>query len=347
MAAFTTIDDPGSFFDTQIYAGTGAELAITGMGFQPDMNWTKDRDQTSNHVLTDAVRGATETLYPNYNNGVAGQVTYAQGLKSFDSAGYTLGTDNLWNQSSSYDYVGWNWKMGTTSGLSGGSLTPAAYSFSATAGQGIYRYTGKGSTETIAHGLGAVPKMIIVKRLGNQEWRVQHEAFGPTKYLVLDQADATQTNSLNWADTAPTSTVFTLGSSLCGTGNDMISYVFADVQGYQKCGSYEGNNNADGPFVYTGFQPEFLIQKDIDVSRAWGMFYRKSEAKLGNTIDQYLHCNTDAAEAESGSNGVDFYSNGFKFKGAGAVINAASTYLYIAFARAPLVNSSGVPVHAN
>jgi hypothetical protein len=125
-----------------------------------------------------------------------------------------------------------------------------------------------------------------------------------------------------------------------------IAYVFAEKQGYSKFGSYEGNGNADGTFVYTGFQPEFIIQKDIDSARSWGMFYRQAETDLGNTIDNYIIADTNDAEGESASNAVDFLSNGFKFRGSGAVINTTSTYIYAAFSSAPFVNSNGVPCNA-
>ena len=348
MAAFTTIDDPEAHYQTVGYTGNGtADKAITLPGttaMAPDFVWIKNRDATDNHVLTDAVRGATETLFPNDSGATA---TVAEGLKSFDSDGYTVGTDVRWNTSTE-DYASWNWKMGTTSGLSGGSLTPDGYSFSATAGQGIYEYTGGGSAVTISHGLGAVPKLMIGKRSENdaQEWRVYHATPGPTKNLVLDQNDAANTTIINWNNTAPTSTVFTVGTSLTESSKVMMTYVFADVQGFSKFGQYEGNGNADGTFVYTGFQPEFIIQKDIDATRSWGMFYRLSEADLGNPIDNYLHCDTTASEAESASNGIDFLSNGFKCRGAGAVINTTSTYVYAAWARAPFVNSNGVPGNA-
>ena len=234
MAAYTTVDDGTSFFKPNIYTGTGAELAITGIGFQPDMNWIKNRTQTDNHVLTDSVRGATETLFPNYAD-PSGQEEVAQGLKSFDSDGYTLGTDIRWNTNTE-TYVGWNWKMGTTSGLSGGTITPDGYSYSATAGQGVYEYTGGGSAGTISHGLGAVPKFMLGKRSENdaQEWRVYFSALGPTKNLVLSEYDAENTTSINWNDTAPTSSVFTVGSSLTESGKTMMAYIFADVQGYSK-----------------------------------------------------------------------------------------------------------------
>jgi len=339
MAAYTTVDDGTSFFKPNIYTGTGAELAITGMGFQPDLNWIKNRDATDNHVLTDSVRGATETLFPNDSGA---QSTVAQGLKSFDSDGYTLGTDVRWNTNTE-DYVGWNWKMGTTSGLSGGTLTPDGYSYSATAGQGIYEYTGTGSVETIAHGLGAVPKLMIVKRAldDGQEWRVYHVYNGPTKFMVLDQYDAVGTNTLNWNDTAPTSTVFTLGTSLTESSKVMMAYIFADVQGYSKISTYTGNQNVDGPFCYTGFKPAWILLKSSTTTQGWALFDDKRDY---NGLTYKLTANTTSVETNIN---VDLLSNGFKLRNADTAISTSGVrFIYAAFAKSPFANSNGVPTNA-
>ena len=345
MAAYTTIDDPSAFFKVHLYAGTGSSnaqtFADTDTDMQPDMVWIKNRDATDNHVLTDAVRGATETLFPNDSGATA---TVAEGLKSFDSDGYTVGTDVRWNTSTE-DYASWNWKMGTTSGLSGGSLTPDGYSFSATAGQGIYEYTGGGSVVTITHGLGSIPKFMLGKRSENdaQEWRVYHEANGPTKFMVLDQNDAVGTNSANWNDTAPTSTLFTIGTSLAESGKVMMNYVFADVQGYSRFGKYYGNANADGPYVYTGFRPAWILLKRTGSADSWQLFDSK---RLGyNAANDKLTPNSTTAEGSSTF--IDIFSNGFKLTTTNtAVNNSGELNLYAAFAQAPFVNSSGVPVNA-
>ena len=347
MAAYTTIDDPTAYFKCHLYTGTGSSnaqtFADTDTDMQPDMVWIKNRDATDNHVLTDAVRGATKTLFPNYND-PSGEATVAEGLKSFDSDGYTVGTDVRWNTNTE-DYVSWNWKMGTTSGLSGGSLTSDGYSFSATAGQGVYKYTGGGSTVTISHGLGAVPKFMIVKRLGNQEWRVYHVTPGPTKNLVLDQNDAQNTNSANWNNTAPTSSVFTVGTSLTESSFVNMVYVFADVQGYSKFGSYVGNNGgANGVFVYTGFRPSLVIQKAASAANGeWLMTdVKRNTYNLANT-----KLEADTTDAEFTDFGIDILSNGFKTKADGAdQQDSGVTYVYAAFAEAPFVNSNGVPCNA-
>ena len=340
MAAYTTVDDGTSFFKPNIYTGTGAELAITGMGFQPDMNWSKNRTQTDNHVLTDSVRGATETLFPNYAD-PSGQEEVAQGLKSFDSDGYTLGTDIRWNTNTE-TYVGWNWKMGTTSGLTGGTLTPDAYSYNATAGQGIYEYTGDLSAHTISHGLGVTPEFMLNKRMGgSQEWKVYHVYNGPTKFMVLDQADAVATNSNIWDDTAPTSTVFTIGSEISAAAS-YVQYVFSPVQGYSKFGTFTGNQNANGPFVYTGFKPAWILLKSSTSTQGWALFDDKRDY---NGLRYKLTANTTSAETNLN---VDILSNGFKIRESDTAINTNTViFIYAAFAKSPFVNSNGVPTNAN
>ena len=340
MAVYTTVDDAGSFFDANIYAGTGAELAITGTGFQPDLNWIKNRDATDNHVLTDAVRGATKTIFPNYND-PSGEATVAEGLKSFDSDGYTLGTDVRWNTSTE-NYVGWNWKMGTTSGLSGGTLTPDGYSFNATAGQGIYEYTGDSSANTITHGLDTTPTFMINKRIGNQEWKVYHVYNGPTKYMVLDQNDAVGTHSNNWDDTAPTSTVFTIGSDLSASFAYM-QYVFSPIQGYSRFGSYTGNGNVDGPYVYTGFRPAYILIKNTEAAKNWQIY--DNERSGYNKDNDQLFANTTAVE-DTAEDALDILSNGFKIRVNSDPVNLdTDVMIYAAFAESPFVNSKGIPTN--
>ena len=342
MAAYTTVDDGTSFFNPLTYTGTGSSLALTGVGFQPDLTWIKNRDAADFHVLTDAVRGATEYLQTNDSGATT---INAESLKSFDSDGFTVGTMAEVNTNTE-DYVSWNWKLGTTSGLSGGTLTPDAYSYNATAGQGVYEYTGGGSVVTIAHGLGAVPKFMLGKRSEDnaQEWRVYHVYNGPTKFMVFDQNDAVGTNTLNWNDTAPDSTVFTLGTSLTESGKVMMNYVFADVQGYSKFSSYIGNGNVDGPFIYTGFRPAFIIVKRTDSTANWVLFSSPPTTQNQVSTVALFPNNTDA---ESTYDEVDFLSNGIKIRDASGTYNTSTaTYLYAAFAQSPFVNSNGIPTNA-
>ena len=342
MAAYTAIVDVGSFYNTVLYVGNdGTGHAITGTGFQPDFTWIKNRDATDFHVLTDAVRGATKYLQANDS---AATVTNAESLQSFDTDGFTVGNIAQINTSPE-DYASWNWKMGTTSGLSGGTITPDGYSYNATSGQGVYEYTGGGSAGTISHGLGAIPTFMMVKRSENdaQEWRVYHQALGPTKNLVLDQVDAANTTSINWDDTAPTSSVFTVGSSLTESAKEMMAYVFVDVQGYSKFGTYVGNGDPDGAFIYTGFRPAWIMTKATSHTQNWGIFDNK---RLGyNVNNEHLYADTTAIEQTPDA--MDILSNGFKMREDRNITNGSGyTYVYAAFAECPLVNSNGAPCNA-
>ena len=233
------------FFNPILYSAGSAPLAITGVGFQPDFTWIKSRTYADNHNLFDTVRGATEIIYTNMN---AVQDTQAQSLQSWQSDGFTLGTRNDTNRSGQ-TFVSWNWKAGTTTGIdtTGATITPSSYSFNATSGFSVIAYTGTGVAATLPHGLGVAPKMIIQKNLDDAEnWQVYHASLGATKYILLNNVGTEQINSTRWNDTEPTSVLFSIGtdSSVNYSGEDMIAYVFADVQGYSKFGTYPGTGNA-------------------------------------------------------------------------------------------------------
>ena len=344
MAVYTPIDDAGSYFNTKLYTGTGSSNAQTGVGFQPDFTWIKNRDATDFHVLTDAVRGATNYIV---SDSTAAEVTNAESLKSFDSDGFTVGTMNEVNTNTEA-FVAWNWKAnGAGSSNTDGSIT-STVSANTTAGFSIVSYTGTGSAATIGHGLGVAPNFIITKSLvATQEWGVYHSALGATKYLFLDETSAAGTNSAYWNDVEPDSSVFTIGTS--GPTNStsaMIAYCFAEKQGFSKFGSYVGNGNADGTFVYTGFRPAFLLSKMSDGIQGWFLIDDK-RAYPYNPVDGSLHPNANAAEDTSSDFFVDFTSNGFKCRDNDAQLNGdGGTYIYMAFAESPFVNSEGVPTNA-
>jgi len=357
MAVYTAIDDAGSFFNSKLFTGTGSSLAVTGVGFQPDFTWIKNRDAADFHVLTDAVRLATKYVICNANTS---ETTDTESLKSFDSDGFTVGTQAEVNTNTE-DYVSWNWKAGTTTGIAGSpSITPSGYSFNATSGFSVIAYTGTGSAATLPHGLGVAPKLILFKQLsGSDNWAVYSNHIGATEYLTLDQTAAASANSSLFNDTEPTSTVFTVGSS--GRTNTSsatyIAYCFADVQGYSKFGTYTGNGNADGTFVYTGFRPAFTLVKQTDATNNWGMCDNKRNQNSntedngkGNYTPHTLVTNAAGAESSYGSgtsNLQDYLSNGFKFRDSNPYGNSSgSPYIYWAFAESPFVNSEGVPVNA-
>ena len=349
MAAYTTIDDAGSFYNTKLYSAGTAPLAITGVGFQPDITWIKSRTYTDNQNLFDSVRGATEILYTNNNNVVD---TQAQSLQSWQSDGFTVGSRNDTNRSGQ-TFVSWNWKGGTTSGITtNGSttITPSAYSFNQTARISILKYTGNTvAGAKIAHGLGVAPDFTIFKSTANATaWNSYHTgtyAAIPDEYsLCLSSTAAKDGDTKFWNDTVPDSVNITLGNGADANPSALcVAYCFASVQGFSNFGSYTGNGNADGAFVYTGFRPAFVMIKRSDSSGDW---YIYDDKRLGYNMDNNeLYANT--TNAEQTDDRIDLLSNGFKLRNDGSGVNASSgDYTYTAFAESPLVNSEGVPNNA-
>jgi hypothetical protein len=342
MAVYTTIDDAGSFYSTKIYTGTGSSNAQTGVGFQPDFTWIKNRDVADFHVLTDSVRGATKYLICDANTT---ETTNTESLKSFDSDGFTVGTQNEVNTNTE-DFVAWNWKAGTTTGIAGSpSITPSSYSFNATSGFSAIAYTGTGSVATLPHGLGVAPAVIITKRLdATNGWAVYHQSLGNTQYLGLDETTGATTSTDFWNDTSPTSTLFTVATNgdVNASSGTYIAYCFAEIKGYSKFGSYIGNGNADGAFVYTGFRPAFfMLKKSSGPDQGWLIV----DDKRGyNTSNDKMYADSTAAETLKANS---LLSNGWKVEEASDTYNeTGATYIYAAFAEAPFVNSSGVPVNA-
>jgi len=342
--AYTTIDKPSDYFNTKLYTGNGSTQSITGVGFQPDWSWIKRRDGSAFHVVTDSVRGATKQIYPNDSQA---EGTRAQGLQSFDSDGYTLGNEGDTNASSS-TYVAWNWlgANGTASN-SNGSIT-STVSANTTAGFSIVSYTGNETVSTIGHGLGVTPSMIIVKgRIAARNWIVGHHTQGWTKSAMLDETNAFSSQT-HWNNTAPTSSVFTIeggSNSNVNTNNaGYIAYCFAEKKGYSKFGSYTGNGNADGTFVYTGFKPAFFLCKDTDNSNDWVMFDNKRDSH--NVVAEYLRPNLSNS-ANSGTNYMDFTSSGIKHRVNDTWNNGSGrNYIFMAFASNPFVTSTGIPTTA-
>jgi len=342
--SYTTINKSSEHFNTKLYTGNGTNATgITGVGFQPDWVWIKERSSTSPHKLLDAVRGATKELE---SNSTATEQTESTSLQSFDSDGFTVGTNGAVNENSQ-TYASWNWKAGTTSGLSGGTITPSAYSINATSGFGIYAYTGTNANGTITHGLGSAPSVIIVKNrlTSSKSWVVGHKSIGFQNALFLNSTDAQASEPNLFNSTAPTSSVFTVGtgSLINDSGDSYIAYAFAEKTGYSKIGSYIGNGNADGTFVYTGFKPAWVMYKNSSSVADW-LIYDTKRIHSGTQLD-YLEPNTSDAE---GYLAVDVLSNGFKLREAsGAKFNASGdTYIYMAFAAAPLVGTNNVPCTA-
>ena len=345
--AFSTINKGSLYQNTKLYTGNaasqgdGSTQTFTDIGFGPDLVWIKNRDGTDWHDVTDTVRGATKSIYPNTNDE---EDTVATALTAFTSTGFTIGSNNQVNNSPD-DYVAWNWKAnGAGSANTDGSIS-STVSVNTTAGFSIVKYTGTGSADTIGHGLGAVPKMIISKRLDTTSyWITYHEAIGNDKEIYLNDTSAAAAAANTWNSTTPTSSVWSVKTDSNNTsGGSFISYVFADVAGYSKFGSYIGNSSTNGPFVYTGFRPSFLICKATSGGEGWVLFDNK---RLGYNVDNnYLNPNSNAAEATSDD--VDLLSNGFKFRTLGSHVNASgiTSYIYMAFGQ-PIISNGGVSATA-
>ena len=335
MAAYISFQ-PSDNFSTKLYNGNNSTQSITGVGFQPDLTWLKSYDTAGTwHYLTDSVRGVGKQLYSNSDSS---QGSNPAVITAFDSDGFSLGDASDTN-GSGVDCVAWSWKAGTTSGLSGGTITPSSYSINATAGIGIYKWTGTGATGTIAHGLGTAPKMMIIKSLGvAANWGVYNEAIGNSNTLFLDLTNA-ETARTYWDSTSPPSTVFTVKEGgVNDTGSDYIAYVFADVNGFSKMGSYTGNGNADGPFIYTGFRPAFTICKIYDGNtNNWKMV---DDKRPGYNLNNKT-LNADSTAVEGTEDNCDYTANGFKIRRNGNDVNGSGyKYIYMAFAEFPFVSSN-------
>jgi hypothetical protein len=342
--AYTTIDLPTDYFNIKLYTGNATNpTTISGIGFQPDWVWTKLRaGGTEGHRFCDSVRGATKDLLSNTSSA---ESTNTIGLKSFNSDGYVIGNSNGYNFNSG-TFVSWNWLAGgSASSNSDGSIT-SSVSANTTAGFSIVKYTGTGSNATIGHGLGKKPEMIIVKAYEDaQQWAVQHSALGATKGLRINTSAAAYTSSTRWNDTEPTSSVFSVGNEAEVNTNteDHIAYCFTSIKGYSKFGSYTGNGNADGTFIYTGFKPAFVLIKQTNFGNSWRMYDNKRSTF--NVVTKELYPNTSDSEATTDK--MDFVSNGFKYRTSSTNANeSGSPYIYMAFAESPFVSSKGIPTTA-
>ena len=328
---------PSDYYSTNLYTGTASEQVFTDIGFGPALVWLKGRNATEKHIWTDTVRGATKTLSCSTNSA---QSTDAQYLTAFSSTGFTVGTSNETNQSG-INFASRSWKAGTTSGLSGGTITPTAYSFNATSGFGMYAYAGTSAAGTIAHGLGTAPECLIVKKVsGVDAWWVYHKDMGTANYGVLDTNAALASNTGAWNDTAPTDTLIHLGdagnTNSSSGSSTYIMYAFAPVKGFSAISSYRGNGNTDGPFVQTGFRPAFVMIKYHSAGN-WYIFNNKA---LGYNPDNEMQY-ADLSNAEGTTDAIDFLSNGFKLRHTDTGYNANNeTYYYIAFAEFPMVSSN-------
>lgn len=335
----TTTSD--KHFNTVLYTGNGTAIGsggnvITGVGFQPDWVWIKERNGVADHGLYDVVRGTTKQLE---SNTTTQETTESEGLTTFGSDGFTIGSLAQINTNTD-TYVAWNWKAGSTAvSNTSGSIT-SSVSTNQNAKFSIVSYTGNGTAgATVGHGLSSVPDMIIVKNRDQADaWQVYHSAntANPeTDYLVLNDTAATSDALNRWNDTAPTLSVFSLGDGVEVNTNteNYIAYCFHSVDGFSKAGSYIGNGGADGPFIYTGFKPAWvMVKRTVGGTSDWDIM--DSERGPYNIINERLYANLSDAEASADL--LDFTSNGFKIRNTAASQNiSGSTYIYLAFAEAP------------
>jgi len=331
-----TINKPSKYMDALAYTGTGASNAISSFNFSPDLVWIKNRGTTTDHALYDIVRGAQAQLS---SNTTGTEVTSSTGLTSFDGAGFTLGTSSLVNTNGT-QYVAWSWDAGgTTSTNTSGSITSTVRA-NTQAGFSIVSATmpNLSSPQTIGHGLGVAPKMIITKfRSGASSWNTYHSSLGATKIIFLNRTDASSSDATRWNNTEPTSSVFTLGSAFVPdvSSNTLIVYCFAEIEGYSKFGSYTGNGSADGPFVWCGFRPRWVMIKRTDVANDWFMW--DVARNTYNLCNLGLTANSFGTEFTDNSvYCIDTISNGIKIRGNGAGINASSgSFIFAAFAETP------------
>ena len=336
--AYTTINKSTDHFNTVLYTGNETARTIT-VGMQPDFTWTKARSQAHSHITTDVVTGVGKRLRPNVNNA---QDTSGASVASFVSTGFTLTNDATINENST-TYVSWNWKAnGAGSSNTDGSINTTYTSANTTSGFSISTYTGTGSNATVGHGLGAVPKVVLVKGIGHtSQWYMYHIGTDANGVMLLDGTAAKTTDTVSWQNTTPTSSVFSIGNDggTNGSGNTYIAYCFAEKTGFSKFGSYTGNGNADGPFVYTGFKPSYINLKRTDNTGHWIM--KDWQTPGYNQNDYYLWSDASDAETSASSLGIDFLSNGFKLKGTAGNSNAdGGTFIYMAFGQ-PIVSTNG------
>ena len=331
-------ETPEDYFNTVLYTGNGTDgRAVNGVGFQPDWLWIKDRGQSVNHVLVDAIRGASKVLK---SNDLTSDTTSTDSVKSFATDGFTFGDSGSFSVNiNNRSYVAWNWLAGNgTSSNTDGSIT-STVSVNTDAGFSIVSYTGNGTIgSTIGHGLDVVPEMIITKNRssGSSHWAVYFHELGGTERLLLSSTASVNSDNAYWNNTDATSSVFTVHQNIANnaSGDNFIAYCFHSVDGYSKLGSYKGNGSSDGAFIYTGFRPAFLLIKRTNGTTDW--MIKDNRRPEYNTASKSLRPNQGSAEFDNSNHYIDLLSNGFKCRGTDNMINASgSDYIYMAFAEQP------------
>jgi hypothetical protein len=346
--AYTTIDDPEAYFQVKLYTGSGSIQSITLDGdtdMQPDFIWCRSRGETRHHYLADSVRGVKSRLRSDATNAEY-TANSTSGFDSFDSDGFTLEEDSssLGLNESSHNMVAWCWKAnGSGSANTDGSISTTATSANTTAGFSINQWDGSDADGTLGHGLNVAPRCILIKNQdAAEQWYVYHESMGNGNRMVLNDTSAPSSAADWWQDTSPTTSVIYLsGVDGINGNNDMINYCWHEVQGFSKFGTVESNGNVDGSFCWLGFRAAFIMIKSVDSTSSWQIFDNKRE---GYNVDNDALV-AEANTAEVTTDYIDILSNGFKVRSTSDP-GVAETYIYMAFAEAPFVNSNGVPCNA-
>jgi len=339
-----TIKNGKEHFEAKLYSGTGSSNAITGLEFSPDLIWIKVRDAADNHVLVDTIRGTDSVLFSNSTDVEASSFSR---FTSFDLNGFTVdGSDTAWNNSSN-DYVAWCWKAGGTAVSNTDGTITSSVSANTDAGFSIVSYTGTGANATVGHGLNSAPEFVIVKsRDTSQNWACFHTGSSNGHILTLNTSFDRHADSTYWQSTDPSSTVVTLGSNNLTnkSGDDMIMYAWHSVEGFSKFGSYEANGvDVDGPFIYTGFRPAFVMIKNIDAAFEWMMY--DTARNPNNQSENFLAAEQNSAEQTNRF--IDILSNGFKCRDNSNQLNkSGDTHIYMAFAENPFGGENQPPATA-
>jgi len=340
--AYTTINKSTDYFNTKLYTGNATDNhTISGVGFQPDFLWIKDRGRNGyNHRLQNSVVGATKSLQSNRN---VTEQTNADAVKSFNSDGFVLGNDagnGSFNGSS--PFVAWNWKAnGAGSANTAGSIN-STVSANTTSGFSIVSWQGTDANATVGHGLSTAPSIVLYKTRGlNENWVVYNKDLGANKFATLNTNGGSTTSTAMFQNTHPSDDVLYVGGNSANKNTTMIAYCFANITGYSKHGTYVGSANASTGFVYTGFKPKFLMTVNTQSDSNWMMW--DDVRNTFNPIDKWLHANGNDQEYTQ-TNSVNFLSNGFSF-GITGHPNETEQYTYMCFGQS-IVGSNNVPATA-
>ena len=348
--AYTTINKSSVHQSTVLYTGNNTSQAITGVGFQPDFIWIKDRDGAENHCAFDVIRTGSKRLSPDTTSA---EWDSATNLTSFDSDGFTVSSNDQINDNGSTQ-VSWNWKAGGSGSANTDGDINSTVSVNTTAGFSIVKYTGNGTAnQSIGHGLGVRPKMIWVKNLDTTgAWMVWHDSItsgsGTQKFLQFTSLNNANTGSAGDFPDEPTTSVFKVGSydTMNKSGDNIIAYCFAEITGYSKFGMYHNNGNANGTFIYTGFKPKFVLIKSSDRNTSnWNLY---DEKRPSYNVRDYRIKISNTAEQTGNVNCIDLLSNGFKIRGVDDDINAAGPgddYIYYAVGQT-MVGTNNIPCTA-